>query len=136
MAAVKNKNGLTDKQEAFVLEVVKGKSQFEAYKTAYNATNMQESTIREKASRLMAQDNIGARYSQLKDKITDNAEKKAIFTVEGVLIDLKELIDRNKNIDDRVALEGLKTAAKHLGMLIDKTEGTLKLEMPNVTIGK
>lgn len=113
---------LTHKQEKFILAVVEGKTQADAYRHAYNASNMSADTIINKASKLMARDDIRARYNELRAKVVERAENKAIFTVESILIDLKELIERNKNTDDRVALEGMKTVAKHLGMFVDKIE--------------
>ncbi len=116
-------NKLTDKQEAFVQALlIPNTSQRDAYRIAYPNTNMKDKTIDEAASRLFNNSKINARYHELHDKVVEMAEKKAIFTVESVLLDLKELIDRNKEEDDRVALDGIKTAMKHLGMLVDKKE--------------
>jgi len=42
---------LTAKQEKFVQELIKGKSQREAYKAAYNAKNMSENSIDVEASK-------------------------------------------------------------------------------------
>ena len=43
---------LTNKQEAFVLALIEGKSQREAYRSAYKADRMKDKTVDEKASRL------------------------------------------------------------------------------------
>lgn len=60
---------LTPKQEEFVKNIIDGKSQYEAYRNAYNAENMADKTIYEKASRLMAKDNIRARIQELRDQM-------------------------------------------------------------------
>lgn len=60
---------LTQKQEEFVKNIIDGKSQHEAYRNAYNAENMSDKTIYEKASRLMAKDNIRARIQELREQM-------------------------------------------------------------------
>ena len=81
---------LTAKQEKFVLAVVEGMTQADAYRHAYNASNMTDKTIIEKASKLMAQDNIRARYNELTDKIKTRLEEDCIVTVEEVVKELKK----------------------------------------------
>lgn len=152
----KDKSRLTDKQERFVLEVVKGKSQYEAFKIAYNAENMQDSTIREKASRLMAQCNISARYEELRSKASARLEEKAIVTVEGLLADLQmiknqclikkkvyketeegvEEIETDSFIDANAAIKAVELMGKHIKMFTDKVEHSGKIEMPQITITK
>ncbi|MDU6856089.1 MAG: terminase small subunit [Clostridiales bacterium] len=56
---------LTPKQEKFVQGIVSGLSQREAYKQAYNATNMKETTIDNKAYMLFNKDEIRARYEEI-----------------------------------------------------------------------
>ena len=128
-------NKLTDKQEKFVQECAKGKTQSDAYKIAYNASKMKDSTVWRKASEELAKPHVKARFNELHDKIRDKAEQKAIFTVEGVLNDMKELIERNMEKDDRVAIDGLKTVMKHLGMLTEKIELEVT-KMPTIKISK
>ena len=82
---------LTAKQEKFVLAVVEGMTQADAYRHAYNASNMTDKTIIEKASKLMAQDNIRARYNELTDKIKTRLEEDCIVTVEEVVKELKKI---------------------------------------------
>jgi len=60
---------LTEKQEKFVLELLKGKTQREAYKAAYDAKNMKDSTIDSKSSLLFKQDKIRARYEELRQEV-------------------------------------------------------------------
>lgn len=78
-------NGLTAKQEKFVQELIKGKSQREAYKIAYNAKNMKDTTIDVKASQMLKADKVRVRYEQLRGKVVKRAEEKAIITAEEVL---------------------------------------------------
>lgn len=76
---------LTQKQEKFVQELIKGKSQREAYKRAYNAKNMKDTTINSHACRLLKNDKVKARYNELRGKVVKRAEEKAIITAEEVL---------------------------------------------------
>ncbi len=71
---------LTAKQEKFIQELVKGKSQREAYRAAYSAGRMKEKTIDTHASRLFKKGEIRARYNELMAE----AIKPAIDDAESV----------------------------------------------------
>ena len=64
---------LTPKQEKFVQNIVAGMSQREAYKNSYNAENMSDKTIDNKAYQLFKKDDIRARYDELMDKAMDES---------------------------------------------------------------
>ena len=83
--------GLTAKQEKFVQELIKGKSQREAYKAAYNAENMADNTIDVKASQLLKKDKIRARYEQLRGKVIKRTEEKAIITAEEIIKEIASI---------------------------------------------
>lgn len=141
---------LTDKQEKFVLNQIEGMSQIDAYRNSYNASNMTEKTAREKASKLMAQDNIRARYNQLLDKVRKSAEDKAIVTVEDVLqsilkirsVCMQTLPITNKQgdvvgetvLDTAGALKANEMLGKTLKMFTDKVEHSGEIKMPTVII--
>ena len=76
---------LTTKQEIFVQRLLEGNTQAEAYRFAYNCENMKDKTIIEKASKLMAQSNIRARYEELKNEL----KQKMFYTVEKANDDLE-----------------------------------------------
>ena len=57
---------LTQKQEKFVQALISGKSQREAYKEAYNAANMKDSTVDSNACRLLNNSKVAARYEELR----------------------------------------------------------------------
>lgn len=76
---------LTAKQEKFVQELIKGKSQREAYKAAYNAKNMKDNTIDSKACVLLKQGKVKARYDELRGKVIKRTEEKAIITAEEII---------------------------------------------------
>lgn len=77
---------LTNKQEKFVQELLKGKSQREAYKAAYNTENMKPATIDSKACLLFKKDKIRARYDELNAQViakdVDDAESMRAFIIE------------------------------------------------------
>ena len=56
---------LTPKQEAFVLEIVKGSSQSDAYRVAFNTNNMKANSIHVNASKLMANTKVALRIKEL-----------------------------------------------------------------------
>ena len=56
---------LTQKQEKFVQALISGKSQREAYKEAYNAANMKDSTVDKRACELLKNGKVAGRYEAL-----------------------------------------------------------------------
>ena len=64
---------LTTKQELFLQGLIKGYSQREAYKMAYEADNMKNESIDVKASNLFKQDKIRLRYEELIKEYKENA---------------------------------------------------------------
>ena len=64
---------LTTKQELFIQGLIKGYSQREAYKMAYEADNMKNESIDVKASNLFKQDKIRLRYEELIKEYKENA---------------------------------------------------------------
>lgn len=79
---------LTAKQEKFVRNLIEGMTQREAYKNSYNAENMTDKTIDEKACILFADDKIRARYNELQDQLA----KMSIMTAQERLIYLTEIV--------------------------------------------
>jgi len=88
-------NRLTSKQEKFVQELIKGKSQREAYKIAYNANKMKDSTIDSHASRTLKIDKVMARYEELKGKVIKRAEEQAIMSAVEVLREIESIAKDN-----------------------------------------
>ena len=64
---------LTTKQELFIQGLIKGYSQREAYKMAYETDNMKNETIDSKASILFKTEKIRARYEELIKEYKENA---------------------------------------------------------------
>ena len=64
---------LTTKQELFIQGLIKGYSQREAYKMAYEADNMKDTTIDVRACELFKDSKIQVRYEELIKEYKENA---------------------------------------------------------------
>lgn len=101
---------LTAKQEAFVNAIIEGKSQADAYRSAYSTKNMSNKTIWENASRLMADTKVKARVQELRDQIAE----EGIMTAKERLKWLSQIIksegettaDRLKASDQMNKMQG------------------------------
>ena len=82
---------LTAKQEKFVQELIRnGGNRSAAYRVAYDASKMKEQTINQKASRLLKQDNIRARYDEIQGKVIEKTVEKTAddaATMRAFIID-------------------------------------------------
>lgn len=85
---------LTAKQEKYVQGLVAGLSQRKAYQAAYVTKRMKDSTIDSKASLLLKQDKVRARY----DELIEEYKEEAIWTREKSEQRLYWLLD--KSADD------------------------------------
>jgi len=83
---------LTKKQEKFVQELVKGKSQREAYKAAYNAAKMKDETIDKKASLIFQKGEIRGRYEELMKKSVEKTEWEATEVRKEIIIQLMKIL--------------------------------------------
>lgn len=79
---------LTAKQEKFVQNIVKGMSQIDAYKDAYDTKRMSDNAISVEASRLMQNPKITLRQKELVDAVA----KPAIMTAQERLEFLTRVI--------------------------------------------
>ena len=78
---------LTEKQEKFVQELVKGKSQREAYKEAYEKSRLWKDTaVDTQASILFKNSKVLERYNELMDRLVKESEDECIVTAKEVLI--------------------------------------------------
>ena len=79
---------LTAKQERFLAEMIKGATQADAYRAAYNATGMKPSAIYTEAGRIMANPEVSRRLHAQQDSIERSAVSQALsrrrFVLEGL----------------------------------------------------
>jgi phage terminase small subunit len=80
---------LTAKQEKFVQNIVKGMSQIDAYKDAYNTSSMSDNSIAREASLLLKNPKITQRHKELGAK----TESKTIMSAQERLEYLTEVIN-------------------------------------------
>ena len=120
---------LTAKQEKFVQGLVKGLSQRQAYKEAYDAENMADKTIDNEAYLLFKNPDISERYNELMQEITDNT----ILTVKEKRRMYREFAqDRNLSMTDR--LKAMDQDSKLGGEYTTKIEGNLDVTTITITL--
>lgn len=97
---------LTPEQEKFVQELIKRKSQREAYRAAYpGSRKWLDKTVDERASRLFNKDKVNARYWELHDRLTKESEDECIIDAKTILRELAaiataDIIDYAQVVDD------------------------------------
>lgn len=85
---------LTAKQERFAQNIIKGMSQADAYRSAYPNQRMSDKTVWEAASRLMANDKVVARLTELRGHLA----KDTIMSAQKRLEWLTELIGNEEAV--------------------------------------
>jgi len=137
-----DKTKLTDKQEKFVQELLKGKTQREAYKRAFNPPNTCDEAIDVNACKMFNTAKVKQRYNTLHDKLIAKSEEKAIVDATFVLQGLKDVYQRcmdeipvkdNKGMETGEwkfepagANKSLELLGKYLKLFTDKLEHTGK----------
>ena len=89
---------LTPKQEKFIMALINGMSQRQAYKFAYNAENMKNHTIDKRACELFKRDNVQAKYKQL----INEKQKTIIENTSNINDDLICKINKYKSESETV----------------------------------
>lgn len=109
-------SNLTAKQEKFCHNIVKGMTQIDSYKDAYDAGGMLDNSIKREASLLRKGPNI----SQTIDKLRQPIVKKTGRTLETILEEIDNIKVANIGEDDKLALDCLKHEAKLKGYEVEK----------------
>lgn len=128
---------LTNKQEEFAQEIVKGSTQADAYRAAYDAGSMKDETIWSNASRLIDNSKVKARIQELRQPSIDKVQ----LTLESHLTDLLKL--RNMAAKDEkwsAAIQAETIRGKAAGLHIDKVDvkqelGELKISVIELISG-
>ncbi len=101
---------LTAKQEKFVQEIIAGKSQADAYRSAYDAKKMSDKTIYEKASLLAGQDKIRTRLDELREQLSNenimSAQKRMEWLTELIKSSEASNSDKLKALDILNKMDG------------------------------
>lgn len=102
---------LTANQEAFVQNIIQGKSQAEAYRSAYPKQKMSDKTVWEAASRLMKNGKVIARLTELRNELAKPTIKTAQERMEWLskIMDSEDetTADKLKASDQLNKMEGL-----------------------------
>ena len=132
---------LTPKRDAFVLAYIKTANASEAYRQTYS-TNASAKTIHEKASRLLAQGQVKARFEVFRGKVSQRAIENTAISMAWVIEKLVENVERAMQVEPvrrkigdpeeevpgaciyngSVANKALELIGKELGMFIDRKE--------------
>ena len=89
---------LTPKQEKFVMALINGMSQRQAYKFAYDAENMKDTTIDTRACRLFKSGKIQKKY----DKLMKEKQQSIIKNVSNINSDLLSKVEKYKKEDETI----------------------------------
>jgi serine/threonine protein kinase HipA of HipAB toxin-antitoxin module len=112
---------MTPKQHQFAREVVLGKSQADAYRSAYNTLKMNDNSIRREASRLMDNPNVATTVVELQQKADAAVVQERIATREEVLQTLTSYMHSGEPRDS-VRLRAAEMMGKHYGLFTDRIE--------------
>ena len=116
---------LTAKQEKFSQCVASGMTQADAYREAFGQGNMTDKTIIEKASKLMATDNVQTRVDELR-KVTIT---EAVISIEK----RKELLTRwIFEEESNSAMKAMEILNKMDGVYVTKSDVNLKGEVSHL----
>ena len=85
-------NGLTENNEIFLRLLIKGKTQLEAYRIAFNNHTAQDNTLGVKASKLFKRPELQARFKELQQKSETEFIKRTVWTKERA-IELLEFVN-------------------------------------------
>lgn len=111
---------LTDQQEIFCHEIVKGKSQFAAYQVAYpSSTKWKRAQVDSKASTLAAQEKVKGRIERLRAPILRKTTYEVVEAMEEAGRAL-ELAMSTEQVGAAVA--AIQLRAKLHGLLIERKE--------------
>ena len=115
---------LTPKQEKFVQGIIEGKSQADAYRSAYSCKKMTDKSIWEAASRLMNDDKVNARVQELRDQLTN----ETIMTAQQRLEWLTRLVN-NEEEGTSEKLKAIDIMNKMQGEYVQKIEAEVTREV-------
>lgn len=112
---------LTEKQEIFCRELIKGATKADAYRAAYDCRHMKPATVQHRAKELADKPAIAARLEEMRAPAVAEAQ----VTLTGHLNDLKDLRDEARRKGKYAAAVQAEIArGKASGLYVEKTELT------------
>jgi len=121
MTGIRDKYGLTLKQRKFAENLADGMTQSDAYKFAYDATDMQGDTIRNKASQLAQRGDIRAVVDALIGERMRLLEVKGVSDRSKVISLLRQFAEDDAR-PDHVRLRAVELWGKTCGAFIEVIE--------------
>lgn len=122
---------MTPKQDRFCSEIASGKSQADAYRTAFDAENMKDATVYKRASELMANGEITGRVEELRKPVVERAQ----LTLEKHLADLQGLRNMAVKKDQYSAAISAEIArGKVAGLYVEKVEHSGEIKTPELKL--
>lgn len=119
---------LTPKQDKFARCVASGMTQADAYRSAYNTANMQDSTIHNEAYKLMQSQEITTRIQELRNDLDDDA----IMSARERAVKLSEMA---RGQDPDTALKAMEMLNKMTGRYTQKIDANVSQEIEvNITL--
>jgi hypothetical protein len=115
---------MTPKQHQFAREVVLGKSQADAYRSAYNTLRMNDNSIRREASRLMDNPKVATTVVELQQKADAAVVQERVASREEVLQTLTGYMHSGEP-KDSVRLRAAEMMGKHYGLFTDRIEAVM-----------
>ena len=143
-----NKQNLTAKQEGFVLSILEGKTQIDAYKANYNCENMSDDVIYVRASEVMKNSKVAVRLAELRQQranISGWTLEKLIEEFASVkekcMQEVEVLVKFGNPTGEYVFKEhGVIKALENIGKLLGHYEEKIKhsgeVKMPSIIIKK
>ena len=119
---------LTPKQDKFARCVASGMTQADAYRAAYNTSNMQDNTIHNEAYKLMQDQEITKRVQELRNDLDDDA----IMSARERAVKLSEMA---RGGDPDYALRAMEMLNKMTGKYTTKVDANVSQDIEvNITL--
>ena len=133
MTGVRDQYGLTAKQRKFAENLADGMSQSDAYRNAYDASDMQGDTIRSKASLMAGRDDIRAAVDALMEARMRLIEVKGVSDRAKVVGLLRQFAEDTAR-PDHVRLRAVELWGKTCGAFVEVIEDRRERPAANVAL--
>ena len=120
---------LSNKRETFCqLVALQGMNPTQAYRSAYNVTSARKRTATENASRLMKDDDIQQRISNLKDTVIDKIVTDTAWTREKFIVEAENNLNQSRELNQmNPANQSLQLIGRVTGILEDKPTNQINI---------
>ena len=123
----KNNRGVTGKQQAFIEAIIEGNNISDAYRLAYDASNMSNASIHVEACRLAKNPNVSLMLDRYYSDMESNNRLMTLTRRDRVISKLEQVALRDGEADG-TQVRALELLGKSMGLWIDKVETEDKTE--------